>query len=203
MDRSEIIVPEASGEAVFSGFKLKWLSAFKMNKMVTRGRLSIHLQEAPKLSKEWGEGQTAQINRRVDMVYSETISLNTKGFSDIIDITPKISSIAEQSVIHDGLVTVFCPGSTAAVTTIEYESGVIRDLQKAIERLIPSDIPYDHDRRWGDGNGFSHVRAAFMKPSLTLPLIQGRLTLGTWQQIVFIDLDNRERQRKLVVQIVG
>jgi secondary thiamine-phosphate synthase enzyme len=150
-----------------------------------------------------GEGQTAQINRRVDMVYSETISLNTKGFADIIDITPKVSSIVEQSAIHDGLVTVFCPGSTAAVTTIEYESGVIRDLQKAIERLIPSDIPYDHDRRWGDGNGFSHVRAAFMKPSLTLPLIQGRLTLGTWQQIVFIDLDNRERQRKLVVQIVG
>ena len=150
-----------------------------------------------------GEGQTAQINRRVDMVYSETISLNTKGFADIIDITPKVSSIVEQSAIHDGLVTVFCPGSTAAVTTIEYESGVIKDLQKAIERLIPSDIPYDHDRRWGDGNGFSHVRAAFMKPSLTLPLIQGRLTLGTWQQIVFIDLDNRERQRKLVVQIVG
>jgi len=137
------------------------------------------------------------------MVYSETISLNTKGFADIIDITPKVSLIVEQSAIHDGLVTVFCPGSTAAVTTIEYESGVIRDLQKAIERLIPSDIPYDHDRRWGDGNGFSHVRAAFMKPSLTIPLIQGRLTLGTWQQIVFIDLDNRERQRKLVVQIVG
>ena len=139
----------------------------------------------------------------MDMVHSETISLNTKGFTDIIDITPQVSSIVEQSRIHDGLVTVFCPGSTGALTTIEYESGVIRDLQKAIERLIPSDIPYDHDRRWGDGNGFSHVRAALMKPSLTLPLIQGRLALGTWQQIVFIDFDNRGRQRKLVVQIVG
>jgi len=137
------------------------------------------------------------------MVHSETISLNTKGFTDIIDITPQVSSIVEQSRIHDGLVTVFCPGSTGALTTIEYESGVIRDLQKAIERLIPSDIPYDHDRRWGDGNGFSHVRAALMKPSLTLPLIQGRLALGTWQQIVFIDFDNRGRQRKLVVQIIG
>ena len=137
------------------------------------------------------------------MVHSETISLNTKGFTDIIDITPQVSSIVEQSRIHDGLVTVFCPGSTGALTTIEYESGVIRDLQKAIERLIPSDIPYDHDRRWGDGNGFSHVRAALMKPSLTLPLIQGKLTLGTWQQIVFIDFDNRGRQRRLVVQIVG
>jgi secondary thiamine-phosphate synthase enzyme len=137
------------------------------------------------------------------MVHSETISITTEGFTDIIDITLKVSSIVEQSGIHDGLVTVCCAGSTGAVTTIEYESGVIRDLQKAIERLIPSDIPYEHDRRWGDGNGFSHVRAAFMKPSLTLPLIQGRLTLGTWQQIVFIDFDNRGRQRRLIVQIVG
>ena len=137
------------------------------------------------------------------MVHSETISLNTKGFTDIIDITPQVSSIVEQSGIHDGLVTVFCPGSTGALTTIEYESGVIRDLQKAIERLIPSDVAYEHDRRWGDGNGFSHVRAAFMKPSLTIPLTQGRLALGTWQQIVFIDFDNRGRQRRLVVQIVG
>jgi secondary thiamine-phosphate synthase enzyme len=137
------------------------------------------------------------------MVHSETISITTEGFTDIIDITLKVSSIVEQSGIHDGLVTVFCPGSTGALTTIEYESGVIRDLQKAIERLIPSDVPYEHDRRWGDGNGFSHVRAALMKPSLTIPLTQGRLALGTWQQIVFIDFDNRGRQRKLVVQIVG
>ena len=137
------------------------------------------------------------------MVHSETISITTKGFTDIIDITLKVSAIVEQSGIQDGLVTVFCAGSTGTVTTIEFESGVVRDLQKAIERLIPSDIPYDHDRRWGDGNGFSHVRAALTKPSLTLPLIQGRLALGTWQQIVFIDFDNRGRQRKLVVQIIG
>jgi secondary thiamine-phosphate synthase enzyme len=137
------------------------------------------------------------------MVHSETISITTEGFTDIIDITLKVSSIVEQSGIHDGLVTVFCAGSTGAVTTIEFESGAVRDLQKAIERLIPSDIPYEHDRRWGDGNGFSHVRAALMKPSLTIPLTQGRLVLGTWQQIVFIDFDNRGRQRKLVVQIVG
>ena len=137
------------------------------------------------------------------MVHSETISITTEGFTDIIDITLKVSSIVEQSGIHDGLVTVFCAGSTGAVTSIEFESGAVRDLQKAIERLIPSDIPYEHDRRWGDGNGFSHVRAALMKPSLTIPLTQGRLALGTWQQIVFIDFDNRGRQRKLVVQIVG
>jgi len=137
------------------------------------------------------------------MTYSETISLSTKGFTDIIDITSEVSSIAEQSRIKDGLVTIFCPGSTGAVTAIEYESGVLRDLQKAIEKLVPSNIPYDHDRRWGDGNGFSHVRAALMKPSLTIPLIQGRLTLGTWQQIVFIDFDNRARNRNLIVQVLS
>ena len=137
------------------------------------------------------------------MTFSKTISLSTKGFTDVIDITPKVSSIAEQSGIQEGLVTVFCPGSTAAVTTIEYESGVIRDLQKAIEKLAPSNIPYEHDQRWGDGNGFSHVRAALMKPSLTIPLIGGRLSLGTWQQIVLIDFDNRGRQRTLIIQVVG
>ena len=137
------------------------------------------------------------------MTYSETISLSTKGFTDIIDVTPNVSSIVKQSGIKDGLVTVFCPGSTGAVTAIEYEPGVLRDLQKAIEKLVPSNIPYDHDRRWGDGNGFSHVRAALMKPSLTIPLIQGRLTLGTWQQIVFIDFDNKARNRSLIVQVLS
>jgi secondary thiamine-phosphate synthase enzyme len=101
------------------------------------------------------------------------------------------------------LVTVFCPGSTGAVTTIEYESGVLRDLQRAIEKIVPPDIPYEHDRRWGDGNGFSHVRAALMKPSLTIPVIKGRLTLGTWQQIVFIDFDNRKRSRNILVHVIG
>lgn len=137
------------------------------------------------------------------MTFSETILLNTRGFTDMIDLTSKVSSIVERSRIQDGLVTVCCPGSTGAVTTIEYESGVIRDLQKAIEKIVPSNIPYEHDSRWGDGNGFSHVRAALMKPSLSIPLIQARLALGTWQQIVFIDFDNRERQRKIIVQIVG
>jgi secondary thiamine-phosphate synthase enzyme len=89
------------------------------------------------------------------------------------------------------------------LTTIEYESGVLSDLKKAMERLVPSDISYDHDRRWGDGNGFSHVRAALMKPSLTIPVIQGRLTLGTWQQVVFIDFDNRGRNRDIIVQVMG
>lgn len=137
------------------------------------------------------------------MVHTETISLRTKGFSDILDITSQVSAVLDRSQIKNGLVTVFCPGSTGAITTIEYESGVLKDLQKAIETIVPSHIPYEHDRRWGDGNGFSHVRAALLKPSLTIPVVHGALTLGTWQQIVFIDFDNRSRQRKLNVQVMG
>ena len=137
------------------------------------------------------------------MIYSEKFSLSTKGFSDIIDITTLVDSARGRSKIENGLVTVFCPGSTGSVTTIEYETGVLKDLQKAIEKVVPSGIPYEHDRRWGDGNGFSHVRAALMKPSLTIPLSQGKLALGTWQQIVFIDFDNRRRERNLIVQIMG
>jgi secondary thiamine-phosphate synthase enzyme len=137
------------------------------------------------------------------MTHSETISFSTKGFSDIIDITDRVDSVIGHAKIKNGLVTVFCPGSTASITTIEYESGVLRDLQKAVEKIAPSDISYEHDKRWGDGNGFSHVRAALMKPGLTVPLIKGRLSLGTWQQIVFIDFDNRKRERNLIVQIVG
>jgi len=137
------------------------------------------------------------------MIHSETINFSTKGFSDILDITHHVDAVTDRSGIENGLVTVFCPGSTGSVTTIEYETGVLRDLQKALEKVVPSDIPYEHDRRWGDGNGFSHVRAALMKPSLTIPLIKGKLALGPWQQIVFIDFDNRSRKRNLIVQILG
>ena len=137
------------------------------------------------------------------MIFSETISLGTKGFSDIIDLTDHVGAVLKRSQIENGLVTVFCPGSTGAVTTIEYESGVLKDLQRAIEKIVPSNIPYDHDRRWGDGNGFSHVRAALMKPSLSIPVSKSKLSLGTWQQSVFIDFDNRPRQRSLIVQVIG
>jgi len=137
------------------------------------------------------------------MIHSDMISLKTKGFCDMIDITPHVMEVINRSEIENGLVTVFCPGSTGSVTTIEYESGVLKDLQKAIEKIAPSNIPYEHDRRWGDGNGFSHVRAALMKPGLTIPFIKGRLSLGTWQQIVFIDFDNRKRERKILVHIMG
>jgi secondary thiamine-phosphate synthase enzyme len=141
--------------------------------------------------------------RKKSMNYSETISISTKGFTDIIDITARVFKILGRSGVEDGLVTVFCPGSTGGITTIEYESGVLNDLKRAVEKIAPSNVPYDHDRRWGDGNGFSHVRAALMKPSLTIPLVNGSLTLGTWQQIVFIDFDNRGRNRNIIVQVMG
>jgi len=141
--------------------------------------------------------------RGLKMTYSDTIALSTKGFSDTIDITGKVVRIIKQSSIKDGLVTIFCKGSTGSITTIEYESGVIKDLQGVLEKIVPSNIPYEHDKRWGDGNGFSHVRAALMKPSLTVPLIKQQLILGTWQQIVFMDFDNRNRHRELIVQIIG
>ncbi len=137
------------------------------------------------------------------MHHTSTIELNTRGFSDVIDITGRVESIVRESGLTGGIVSVFVPGSTASVTTIEYESGVIEDLKEAIEKLIPSDRTYKHDRRWGDGNGFSHVRAALLKPGLTIPFVSGKLTLGTWQQIVLVDFDNRPRMRRLVVQVVG
>ena len=137
------------------------------------------------------------------MVATDKISLSTKGFSDVLDINGKVAKIAEDSGIQNGMVNVFCSGSTGSITTIEYESGVVNDLKKALEKIVPSNIPYEHDKRWGDGNGFSHVRAALMKPSLTIPLVKGKLTLGTWQQIVFIDFDNRGRNRDIIVQVMG
>lgn len=137
------------------------------------------------------------------MNYSSFIDISTKGFSDVIDITPRIEAVFRESGIRDGLLTVFVVGSTASVTTIEFEGGVLEDLKQAVERLVPSNIQYQHDKQWGDGNGFSHIRAALMKPSLTIPAINGSLTLGTWQQAVLIDFDNRPRKRRLAVQIVG
>jgi secondary thiamine-phosphate synthase enzyme len=137
------------------------------------------------------------------MIFTNTIPINTKGFSDTIDITDEVTNIVEKSGIENGLVTIFCRGSTGTITTIEFESGVIKDLQRALEKIAPSNVPYEHDKRWGDGNGFSHVRAALMKPSLSIPFIKKKLILGTWQQIVFIDFDNRARHREISVQIIG
>ena len=131
------------------------------------------------------------------------LQFNTTGQTDIIDITREVQEEVLQSGIQGGSIMVFISGSTAALTTIEFESGVVNDLRKAIERIAPRDIPYEHDRRWGDGNGYSHVRAALLGPSLSIPLKGGRPLLGTWQQVVLMDFDNRPRRRKVAVQIMG
>ena len=129
--------------------------------------------------------------------------VNTKGFCDVIDITPEVSKFVLDSGVKNGIVVVFVPGSTAGITTIEYESGVLNDICRIIERLVPSNERYEHNLRWGDGNGFSHVRASLMGPSISVPLVNGSLSLGTWQQVVLCDFDNRGRRRRVVVQIVG
>jgi len=136
-------------------------------------------------------------------VMSERLDLQTHGNNDTIDITREVARAVEESGIQSGIVTVFVPGSTGGLTTIEYESGVISDLDKLLERLVPSNIDYKHNLRWGDGNGHSHVRASLIGPSLTVPFASSRLMLGTWQQIVFVDFDNRSRRREIVLQIIG
>jgi secondary thiamine-phosphate synthase enzyme len=131
------------------------------------------------------------------------LEFETTDQTDIIDISREVQEKVLQSGIQNGNMVLFISGSTAALTTIEFESGVVNDLRKTIERIAPRDIPYEHDRRWGDGNGYSHVRAAILGPSLSIPLKGGRLLLGTWQQIVLLDFDNRPRRRTLTVQIMG
>lgn len=134
------------------------------------------------------------INRIIEKTTSET---------DIIDITSKVVLNMESSEVANGTINLFVPGSTAALTTIEFESGVINDLKKAIERLAPREDYYEHNERWGDGNGYSHVRAALLGPSLSIPVVNGILSLGTWQQIVLLDFDNRPRERNIIQQIIG
>jgi secondary thiamine-phosphate synthase enzyme len=134
-------------------------------------------------------------------VKSYTISVRAKGFSDVINLTPEIERTLTMSGKKEGSVLVFVPGSTAGVTTIEFESGVVEDLKKAFERIVPQNIHYGHDARWGDGNGFSHVRASLLGPSLAIPFSSGKLLLGTWQQVVLVDFDNRPRDREVVLQV--
>lgn len=137
------------------------------------------------------------------MVYTGTITLSAKGFCDIINITDDVASIVDRAGIEAGVAVVFAHGSTCSVTTIEYEPGVVEDLRRAINLIAPEDMTYRHNERWGDGNGFSHVRSALMKPSISVPVIGGKLYLGTWQQVVFLDFDNKVRNRELAVQVIG
>lgn len=127
----------------------------------------------------------------------------TQGTCDIIDITGKVQELIATEKIRDGLVTLFVSGSTAALTTIEFEPGLIQDLKELFEKLIPSDKKYHHDDRWGDDNGFSHLRASLVGPSLQVPIEAGKILLGTWQQIVLVDFDNRPRTREVSVHLIG
>lgn len=137
------------------------------------------------------------------MIVTKQISLQSKGECDIIDITPQVEQQLAEADIKNGTVTLFVAGSTAGISTIEYEPGLISDFQSMWERNVPKNIAYSHDRAWGDGNGYSHVRASLLGASLVVPLNNKKLTLGTWQQIVVVDFDNRPRSRQIVLQIMG
>jgi secondary thiamine-phosphate synthase enzyme len=137
------------------------------------------------------------------VVITKTLSFATMGDGDMIDVTAKVQDMVSSSGVSHGIVTVFIPGSTASVTTIEYEPGLEKDFPRAMNKLAPKDEHYDHDARWGDGNGNSHVKASMVGPSLVVPFEKGRLLLGTWQQIVFVDFDNRPRERQMIVQVMG
>lgn len=137
------------------------------------------------------------------MVVTSELELQTEGNCDIVDITSQVKEAVAKSGVRDGTVTVFCPGSTGSLSTIEYEPGALHDLERVLDELAPPDRDYRHHLRWGDDNGHSHIRSALMGPSLTVPVVGSNLTLGTWQQIVFLDFDTRPRSRHLIVQIMG
>jgi len=137
------------------------------------------------------------------MVITKQIHISSQGETDMLDITADVKELLKATKLNNGTVTVFVPGATGGLTTIEYEDGVLSDLKNAFERVAPRKGEYAHNVRWGDGNGFSHVRASLMGPSITIPFVKAALTLGTWQHVVFIDFDNRPRDRRLVVQFIG
>jgi len=137
------------------------------------------------------------------MVHTGNIDLSTRGHADMHDLTNAVAQIVERSGVNSGLVTVFSPSSTSAITTIEFESGALEDLRHALDEIAPQDRTYQHNLRWGDGNGHSHLRSALLKTSFSIPIVAGSMTLGTWQQILFVDFDVRARQRSLVVQVIG
>jgi secondary thiamine-phosphate synthase enzyme len=136
-------------------------------------------------------------------IHRTAIHCQTSGNTDVIDITPQVTEALRKSGIKEGVVFLFVSGSTAALTTIEYEQGVVNDLIRTIEKIAPQNIAYQHNLRWGDGNGYSHVRASLLGPSLNIPVTNKKLLVGAWQQIVLLDFDNRPREREVVVQIIG
>jgi secondary thiamine-phosphate synthase enzyme len=137
------------------------------------------------------------------MIHTDSIQLSTRGHADMHDLTTDVERVVKKTGISEGMVILFTPSSTSALTTIEFEDGALEDLRRALNEIAPADRDYKHNLRWGDGNGHSHLRAALLGPSLCVPFTSGRLTLGTWQQILFIDFDVRSRQRNIAVQVIG
>ena len=137
------------------------------------------------------------------MVVTEYISIDSRGNTDVIDITPECQDIVDSSGFKGGVITVFNPGSTGGLTTIEYEPNLVKDLRNSLEVFAPSDKNYEHEKTWHDDNGSSHIRSSIMGPSISIPFVDGKLTLGTWQQVVFCDFDTRSRNRRLVAQVIG
>ncbi len=137
------------------------------------------------------------------MIKTEEIKFDSQGDGDIIDLTGQIAKKIKSCGLSSGTVTVFTPSATSAITTIEYEPGLLQDLPEFFQKIIPSEVSYKHDQTWHDGNGYAHLRAALVGPDITVPFVAGKMTLGTWQQIVFLDFDNRARNRKVIVQIMG
>ena len=137
------------------------------------------------------------------MVHTGRLRLNTRGNADPHDLTERVAEVVSESGVRAGTATVFTPSSTSALTTIEYEDGALEDLRRALDEIAPPERDYRHNLRWNDGNGHAHLRAALLGPSLSIPVIDGRLTLGTWQQVLFLDFDVRPRQREVLVQVVG
>jgi secondary thiamine-phosphate synthase enzyme len=136
-------------------------------------------------------------------ILTKELKLSTNGLAEMIDITDDVQAMLTKNGFREGNVTLFVPGSTGALTTIEYEPGLLRDYPEFFEKIIPSNVSYHHDNTWHDGNGHSHLRASLQGPSLVVPFAEGRLLLGTWQQIIFVDFDNRPRTRRIVVQFIG
>jgi secondary thiamine-phosphate synthase enzyme len=137
------------------------------------------------------------------MVHSATFEVSTQGFGDVIDVTAQVAASVEKSGIRNGIVCIANPGSTAGITTVEFEPGAVADLKEALAKLAPEKASYHHDDTWDDGNGFAHLRSALVGASQAFPVRDGVVALGTWQQIVFLDFDNRPRRRRLVVTVVG
>ncbi len=137
------------------------------------------------------------------MVFQKEISLNTNGFDSIYDITDKVNEVIKESKIKDGIVNIFLIGSTASITTIEFEDGLVQDIKEILNKIIPRGVNYNHNKRWHDGNGDAHLKASLIGPQITCPIKENSIVLGTWQQIILIDSDNKARRRNIIITIIG